>query len=175
MKYLLVIIYVFSCEGRFFFKLSVGFFFRAPASSLTARSVCDAPDDAHDDDSPTSAFVPLASHLHPLPSPSMLPSPWVGLLPRSLFGCRVPHPFLDASIHFGCLRPCCAPFPSSSPFGRVSPSLFGCLRPWILTLLRLLPYLDASPPSRSLTMLRTCMRTFSHVLYFAHRVTFHIG
>lgn len=31
---------------------------------------------------------------------------------------------------FGCPRPCCAPFPSSSPFGRDSP-LIGCLRPWI--------------------------------------------
>lgn len=76
---------------------------------------------------------------------------------------------------FGCPRPCCAPFPSSSPFGRDSPLNWMPSALDLLTLLRLLPYLDASPPSRSLTMLRTCMRTFSHVLYFAHRVTFHIG
>jgi hypothetical protein len=87
------------------------------------------------------------------------------------------------------LRPTCIPLASSSlaldasfALGRpcasilfwMPPSIFGCLRPWILTLLHLLPYLDASPPSRSLTMLRTCVRTFSHVL-FAHRITFHIG
>jgi hypothetical protein len=76
---------------------------------------------------------------------------------------------------FGCPRPCCAPFPSSSPFGRDSPLNWMPSALDLLTLLRLLPYLDASLPSRSLTMPRTCMRNFSHVLHFAHRVTFHIG
>ena len=100
-------------------------------SSLTARSVCDAPDDTHDDDSPTSAFVPLASHLHPLPSPSMLPSPWVGRVPRSLFGCRVPPSF------FGGLNPCLDALGPAVPLfllRRLSAGtlpLIGCLRPWI--------------------------------------------
>ena len=159
---------------------------RAPASSLTARSVCDAPDDAHDDDSPTSAFVPLASHLHPLPSPSMLPSPWVGRVPRSLFGCRVPHPFLDASIHFWMPSALLCPFsffvafrPGLSPYLDASiliwmpsaldpdspspPSLFGCFTSFAL--LDDATYLCAH-------LLSCSLRSSDHLPY---RVTFHTG
>ena len=121
---------------------------RAPASSLTARSVCDAPDDAQ---TTTTRQPPPSSHLHP--TCILFPRPRCFLRPGSAV-CL--HPFLDASIHIW--MPSALDPDSPSP-----PSLFGCFTSFALP--DDATYLCAH-------LLSCSLRSSDHLPY---RVTFHIG